>query len=194
MLTIGDPLCLKEKVTTLTDTSQGSYRRMAILDDRLIGYLSLGQTQPDSMAMKRIIDEGHPVRDIIKPLLKGTFDARSYLSQRHSRAAHGVLTSAKLPALSATRNPVSHVELLPLTEPRISIHDTPQPATIEEDDEISPFTGNLPSISGKIVESTLAPAFPGERSPSGSLWAYAKAEKSGGSSRNLWSYGSEERS
>lgn len=194
MLTIGDPLCLKENVTPLTDPSQGSYRRLAILDDRLIGYLSLGQTQPDSMAMKRIIDEGHPVRDIIKPLLKGTFDARSYLSQRHSRAAHGVLTSAKLPALSATRNPVSHVQLLPLTEPRISIHGTSQPANIEEDDEISPFTGNLPSISGQIVESTLAPALPGERSPSGSLWAYAKAEKSGGSSRNLWSYGSEERS
>ncbi|HYX48897.1 MAG TPA: hypothetical protein VE843_04105, partial [Ktedonobacteraceae bacterium] len=132
--------------------------------------------------------------DIIKPLLKGTFDARAYLSQQHSRAAHGVLTSAKLPALSATRNPISHVQLLPLTEPRISIHGTSQPANIEEDDEISPFTGNLPSISGKIVESTLAPALTGERSPSGSLWAYAKAEKSGGSSRNLWSYGSEERS
>src|SRR5947209_2989237 len=100
MLTIGDPLSLQKNVTTLTDTSQGSYRRLAIVDDRLIGYLSLGPTQPDSIAMKRILDEGYPVRDIIKPLLKGTFDARSYLSQRHSRAAHGVLTSAKLPALS----------------------------------------------------------------------------------------------
>jgi NAD(P)H-nitrite reductase large subunit len=193
VLTIGDPLSLKENVATLTDTSQGSYRCIATIDDRLIGYLSLGSTQPDSMAMKRIIDEGYPVHDIIKPLLTGTFDARSYLSQRHSRAAHGMLTSTKLPALSATRNPISHVQLLPLTEPRMPIPDNAQPVDVEEDDEISPFTGTLPSIAGKIVESTLAPTLPEERSPSGSLWAYAKAEKSGGSSRKLWSYGSEER-
>src|SRR5947199_9783715 len=107
---------------------------MAIHDDRLIGYLSLGSTQPDSMAMKRIIDEGYPVRDIIKPLLKGTFDARAYLSQRHSRAAHGMLTSTKLPVLSATRNPISHLQLLPLTEPKMPIPDIPQPGDVEEHD------------------------------------------------------------
>lgn len=232
MLSIGDPLCLKENVTSLTDTGQGGYRRMALVDDRLIGYLSLGPTQPDSMAMKRIIDEGYPVRDIIKPLLKGTFDARSYLSQRHSRAARGILTSTKLPALSAVRNPISHVQLWPLTDPLIPAQSPPEPSTDtslplykdkeeawrtqqtpgdtgqekmpvptapqsiddEEDDEISPFTGNLPSISGKIVESTLAPEFSEKRSPSGSLWSYAKAEKSSSSSRNLWSYNREERS
>jgi NAD(P)H-nitrite reductase large subunit len=232
MLTVGDPLSLKKSVTTLTDTSQGSYRRMAIVDDRLIGYLSLGPTQPDSMALKRIIDEEHPIRDIIKPLLKGTFDACSYLSQQHSRAAHSVLTSAKLPAISVRRNPISHVQLLPLIDPLIpaqassepdtdtslplypneesekmwqtqpvlnsaqedmSRSSVPQPIDAEEDEEISPFTGNLPSISKKIVESTLAPALSEKRSPSGSLWSYAKTQKSTRSSGSLWSYRSEER-
>jgi NAD(P)H-nitrite reductase large subunit len=234
MLTVGDPLSLKKGVTTLTDTSQGSYRRLTIVDDRLIGYLSLGPTQPDSMALKRIIDEEHSIRDIIKPLLKGTFDACSYLSQQHSRAAHSVLTSAKLPALSVPRNPISHVQLLPLTDPSmpaqassesrtdislppypseesekvwqteavlntgtvqedISGSSVPEPIDAEEDEEISPFTGNLPSISKKIVESTLVPVLSEKRSPSGSLWSYAKTQKSTRSSGSLWSYSSQER-
>jgi hypothetical protein len=186
------------------------------------------------MALKRIIDEEHSIRDIIKPLLKGTFDACSYLSQQHSRAAHSVLTSAKLPALSVPRNPISHVQLLPLTDPSmpaqassesrtdislppypseesekvwqteavlntgtvqedISGSSVPEPIDAEEDEEISPFTGNLPSISKKIVESTLVPVLSEKRSPSGSLWSYAKTQKSTRSSGSLWSYSSQER-
>ncbi|GAC1390004.1 MAG: hypothetical protein NVS4B11_02890 [Ktedonobacteraceae bacterium] len=101
MLTIGNPLSLHEKVTTLTDIGQGGYRRMALVDDRLVGYLSLGARQPDSLAIKRIIDEGHSVRTITKALLKGTFDARKYLSQQHAHAAHGMLTTRVLPSLPA---------------------------------------------------------------------------------------------
>ncbi len=66
MLTVGNPLSMHDRVTTLTDTSQGGYRRMAIVDDRLVGYLSLGTRQPDSLAIKRIIGEGHSVRTITK--------------------------------------------------------------------------------------------------------------------------------
>jgi len=99
MLTVGNPLSLHDKVTTLTDTSQGSYRRMSIVEDRLVSYLSLGLRQPDSLAMKRIIDEGHSVRAITKALLKGTFDARKYLSQPHALNAHSMLTTKVLPSL-----------------------------------------------------------------------------------------------
>ncbi len=101
MLTVGDPLTMHNKITTLTDTSQSGYRRIAILDDRLIGYLALGPRQPDSLAIKRIIDEGHSVGAITKALLKGTFDARHYLSQQQARTAQGMLTARGLPALPA---------------------------------------------------------------------------------------------
>ena len=101
MLTVGDPLRVHSKITTLTDTSQGGYRRMAIIDDRLIGYLALGPRQPDSLAIKRIIDEGHSVRAITKALLRGTFDARHYLSQQQARTAQGMLSARGLPALPA---------------------------------------------------------------------------------------------
>ncbi len=102
MLTVGNPLNLHAKVTTLTDTSQGGYRRMAIVDDRLVGYLSLGTRQPDSLAIKRIIDEGHSIRTITKALLKGTFDARKYLSQQHTCVAQGMLNTRKLLTLTDT--------------------------------------------------------------------------------------------
>lgn len=104
MLTVGNPLLATDPtkhITTLTDSSSSGYRRITLLGERLIGYLSLGQGQPDSLAIKRIIDEGHSVGSITKALLKGTFDARSYLSQQQSHAVQSLLTSGRLPALAA---------------------------------------------------------------------------------------------
>ncbi len=98
MLTVGNPLEDAATTSVLTDTSQGGYRRIALVDDRMVGYLALGSRQPDSLAIKRIIDEGHSVRDITKDLLKGTLDARRHLSQQHTRTAQGILTG-KLPEL-----------------------------------------------------------------------------------------------
>ncbi len=218
MLTVGNPLSLHDKVTTLTDTSQGGYRRMAIVDDRLVGYLSLGTRQPDSLAIKRIIDEGHSVRTITKALLKGTFDARKYLSQQHALNAHGLLTTKALPSLPAAltaknadaQRPPMRIpganqgyptRVLPAsleppfvqTDPSLPIERStdslqqfsqqlrqtePQypalssqrtPYAVEE--ELSPFTGNLPASYG-VVEATLASA-PDGRVPSGNLWSYA---------------------
>src|SRR5579875_18013 len=99
MLTVGNPLRWSAEITPLTDSSKGSYRLMALAGDRLVGYLSLGSKQPDSLAIKRIIDEGLPVTAIKKALLKGTFDARAYFSQRSSEAAHHLVTTGKLPDL-----------------------------------------------------------------------------------------------
>lgn len=100
MLTVGNPLRWSDEITSLTDSSKGSYRLMALDGDRLVGYLSLGSKQPDSLAIKRIIDEGLPVTAIKKALLKGTLDARAYLSQRRSEAAHDLVTTGKLPDLA----------------------------------------------------------------------------------------------
>ena len=247
MLTVGDPLNLHDNVTTLTDTSQGGYRRMAIMDDRLVGYLSLGTRQPDSLAIKRIIDEGHPVHSITKALLKGTFDARKYLSQQHALNAHGLLTTKALPTLPAalatgntvqrqpTRIPgkgqatrilpssqadpfIVQTDPLPLverdtdklkqqypyvprqTEPLQQARFQQTPDAIEE--EMSPFTGNLPSLHGHVVDSTLA-SMNERRVKSGKLWAYANEPQpieaplppkptTRQSSGKLWSYSNKE--
>ena len=96
LLTVGDPLHEPGEAVTVSDNRRGSYRRLSIRDDRLVGYLSLGPTQPDSLALKRIIDEGLSIRDIEKALLTGEFDARQYFAQRHSHAAHSMAVTGKL--------------------------------------------------------------------------------------------------
>jgi NADPH-dependent 2,4-dienoyl-CoA reductase/sulfur reductase-like enzyme len=97
MLTVGNVLQWQDTITTLTDSSRSSYRRMAVIDDQLVGYLWLGPSQPDSLAIKRIIEEGLSIRDIKKSLLKGTFDARSYFSRRRTHSAQRMVTTGKLP-------------------------------------------------------------------------------------------------
>ncbi len=97
MLTVGNVLQWQDTTTTMTDSGRNSYRRIAVIDDRLVGYLSLGPSQPDSLAIKRIIEEGLSIRDIKKSLLKGTFDARSYFSRRRTYSAQRMVTTGKLP-------------------------------------------------------------------------------------------------
>ncbi len=97
MLTVGNILQWSDTATTLTDSSKGSYRRLSIIDDRLVGYLSLGSSQPDGLAIKRLIDEGLSIRDIKKALLKSNFDARKYFSQQRTYAAQRMVNTGKLP-------------------------------------------------------------------------------------------------
>jgi len=235
MLTVGSPLTQHERITTLTDTG-GGYRRMAIVDDRLVGYLSLGPRQPDSLAIKRIIDEGHSVRSLTKALLKGTFDARKYLSQQHTRAAQGMLNTRGLPALPgvltttgnsvAQRQPTRIAGAINSTSTRILLPQ--QPAMVQTDplpqierntdalrqqplrqtgpiqhnaamrptpeiieEELSPFTGHLPTLTNNVVESNFLNE---EHTPSGKLWSYANEaaqpaqEQKSRPSGNLWSY------
>ena len=97
MLTVGNPLAWPEDIVPMTMKRKNSYCRLAVIDDRLVGYLSLGPTQPDSLAIKRIIDEGLSVREITKGLLHGKFDARAYFSRKRSYAAQRMLTTGQLP-------------------------------------------------------------------------------------------------
>ena len=94
MLTVGNPLNTKQDTYTAiyTDASGGGYRRLAIVDDRLVGYLSVGPTQPGSLSIKRLIDDGCSIRDILKPLLKGNFDAHSYLLKTRTRMFRNTMT------------------------------------------------------------------------------------------------------
>lgn len=98
MLTVGNPLARPENgMEPLTERHKSSYCRLSIVDDRLVGYLSLGSAQPDSLAIKRIIDEGLPVREITKDLLRGKFDARKYFSRKRSYAVQRMITTGQLP-------------------------------------------------------------------------------------------------
>ncbi len=119
MLTVGNVLQWQDEITTLTDSSRGSYRRICVLDDRLVGYLSLGSVQPDSLAIKRIIDEGLSIRDIKKELLRGTFDARKYFSRQRTFAAQRMLSTGKIPFELAPR---------PLTTRKLEAPTTAAPA------------------------------------------------------------------
>jgi NADPH-dependent 2,4-dienoyl-CoA reductase/sulfur reductase-like enzyme len=155
MLTVGDPMLENNQIETLTNVSQGGYRRMTIAGDRLIGYLALGSEPPDSLAIKRIIDEGLPIRNVIKPLLKGKFDARQYVSQQRSRFARGMLTgqlsAEQLPSLQAL--PMNaQLTPMPPTNPDAlvalaAMEQQEQPVFYEE---ISSFSGQLPDIQQPI--------------------------------------------
>ena len=210
MLTVGNPLSLHDRVTTLTDTSQGGYRRMAIVDDRLVGYLSLGTRQPDSLAIKRIIDEGHSIRTITKALLRGTFDARKYLSQQHALNAHGMLTTKALPSLptgnaDAQRQPMripgaaqsrsTHV-LPSLLEPTVQtdplraverdtdgLRSYPQPSR-----QIEPITGS--QRTPDAVEEEISP-FTGHLPPTHGVVESTLAREGHVPSGKLWSYAPE---
>jgi NAD(P)H-nitrite reductase large subunit len=163
MLTVGEPLNEEGQVMILTDTSQGGYRRLAIIDDRLIGYLSVSTTQPDSLAIKHIIDEGHAIRDVMHTLLKGNFDARQYLSQRKSHAVKkwitgqlsapsGVLNNTP-PRILRDTDPVMsaltpwQTGALPLMVPTHLIKPLAEQHAVYAE-EPSAFTGNLPVVFG----------------------------------------------
>jgi NADPH-dependent 2,4-dienoyl-CoA reductase/sulfur reductase-like enzyme len=112
MLTVGNPLQWRDSATTLTDSSKGSYRRISIVDDRLVGYLSLGSSQPDGLAIKRLIDEEHSIRHIKRILLKGTFDARKYFSHQRTYAAQYMVNTGKLPSPGTIESPLQEQPLM----------------------------------------------------------------------------------
>ncbi|HYX48761.1 MAG TPA: FAD-dependent oxidoreductase, partial [Ktedonobacteraceae bacterium] len=123
MLSVGNQLQWHDIATTLTDSSKGSYRRLSIVEDRLVAYLSLGSSQPDGLAIKRLIDEGHSIRTIKKALLKGNFDARKYFSHQRTYAAHYMMHTGTLPdpeAMESPRRTRPLVHTLPETGPLVA--------------------------------------------------------------------------
>lgn len=103
LLAVGDPLRNFEGATTITDHRKGSYRRLSISGNRLISYLSVGATQPDSLAIKRIIDEGRSVQHIEKALLAGELDLRHYSALSDSATAQRIATTGELPTIHVPR-------------------------------------------------------------------------------------------
>ncbi len=143
MLSVGNVLQWQDEITTLTDSSRGSYRRICVVDDRLVGYLSIGSVQPDSLAIKRIIDEGLSIRDIKKELLRGTFDARKYFSRQRTFAAQRMLSTGKIPFELAPR---------PLTTRKLEAPTTAAPA-------LPPLSPGLPAAPPYVVSTPRPAAF-----------------------------------
>jgi NADPH-dependent 2,4-dienoyl-CoA reductase/sulfur reductase-like enzyme len=172
MLTVGEPLSENRQVMILTDTSQGGYRRLAIADDRLVGYLSVGTTPPDSLAIKQIIDQGEAIGNLTNALLKGNFDAHISLSQQKSHAVKKWITGQLL-AVGNQLSSTTQTHGLPHTDPVVPVPQAlpvhipaehairPQeeqsrsiPTTQDQlrkqrafyEEELNPFTGNLPIV------------------------------------------------
>ena len=112
ILAVGNTINSLPGIQIYSDTSKGGYRRLAAIHDRLIGYLSLGPTQVDGLAIKRIIDEEISLRDIGESLLKGSFDARRLATIKHTHAMKAIQT---IPTVN-TPAPVTP-EKLPVLEP-----------------------------------------------------------------------------
>jgi hypothetical protein len=62
VLTAGAPLRSMEGSEVIMEDTANSYRRMIVVGDRLVGYLSLGRDQPeDGLYIKELIDSGRSV-------------------------------------------------------------------------------------------------------------------------------------
>lgn len=178
MLTIGTPLATLKGTTTLTDRGKKRYRRLSINGDRLVGYLSLDTVQPDSLAIKRIIDEGFSISSVKKALLKGNFDARKFFSQRQTRRMQEMVTSGKLPAVvpeqpSVPLPPVWHMPgmqpiAIPLSQQPISAMQQPVPLLSAIQQSFSVMAVR----AAQLAEQPTAPLLP------------VKSELQPGSSRN----------
>ena len=102
LLTVGNPVGYVEGGITLTESTKSNYCRLSIVDDCLVGYLSLGSAQADGLAIKRLIDEGRSVWSVKETLLKGTFDARQFFLEQYSSSVFALSTSGKIPVVSVT--------------------------------------------------------------------------------------------
>jgi NAD(P)H-nitrite reductase large subunit len=71
LLAVGDTLGRAPGASTWTESKKGAYRRVTIQRDRVIGYLSIGASPPDPLAIKYVIDESLSVTDLSDVLMGG---------------------------------------------------------------------------------------------------------------------------
>jgi NAD(P)H-nitrite reductase large subunit len=89
VLAAGAPMLSERDSRDNEVMSSGSsrfYRRLVIQDNRLIGYLALGERQPGGLAIKRLIDEQINIKEIKRQLLLEGFDVRSFFTRSRLHA------------------------------------------------------------------------------------------------------------
>ncbi|HEY7350656.1 MAG TPA: FAD-dependent oxidoreductase [Ktedonobacterales bacterium] len=87
--------------------SRGSsrfYRRLVVRDNRLIGYLALGERQPGGLAIKRLIDEQIDMNEIKRQLLLEGFDVRSFFTRQRLHALRSGQSAAMSPLARPSRS------------------------------------------------------------------------------------------
>ncbi len=89
----------------LANGSASFYRRLVVRDNRLLGYLAVGQHQPGGLAIKRLIDEQIDIREIKRQLLTEDFDVRQFFTRRRLHA----LQSGGLAVLPAPARPAAKI-------------------------------------------------------------------------------------
>lgn len=154
MLTVGNPLYKLEGSTICTNQSKKKYCRMSIISDRLVSYLSIGSVQPDSLAIKSIIDEGLSIHHIKKVLLTGDFDARKYLSRWRSQEALEMVTSGKVPAVKPLYYPVTPVRSFPVVSRPATIAAVQHSSVVYSSNASSPALSaitKMDTIHGDLV-------------------------------------------
>src|SRR6266581_975101 len=88
LVAIGDTLGRMPGSSTWTDSrSKGIYRRVTLAKERVVGYLSLGPTTPDPLAIKYVIDEGLALSAISAILQGADGGGRGATASRVERAA-----------------------------------------------------------------------------------------------------------
>ncbi len=98
LVAIGDTLGRMPGASTWTDSrSKGIYRRVTLAKERVVGYLSLGPTTPDPLAIKYVIDEGLALSAISAILQGADGGGRRATASRVERAASPPASSAISP-------------------------------------------------------------------------------------------------
>ncbi len=152
MLSVGSPLNAPKGTTYLTNRNKRKYRRLAFYDNRLIGYLALGGRQPDSFALKQLIDEGHSIRGIEKELLMGDFHDHRYFFHIRQQAQQRRMPTEKLRAI----HPSSVKKVSRVTEARITAISIVQTSKkIDIYDKIVDDTGPKKEIDENVLQPTL---------------------------------------
>jgi hypothetical protein len=85
------------------------------------------------------------------------------------------------PTVSLSQGPTRQTDAIERMQTQIPLTPVPIPASslLEEEEEISPFTGSLPALPRQVVESTLEPV---------PVYRVAVQSAPAPSGRNLWSY------
>jgi NAD(P)H-nitrite reductase large subunit len=94
-------------VEVLTNDRGSFYRRIAIRQGQLVGYAAIGETGPNGLAIKRLIDEQIDITTIRNQLLAEDFDVRAFLTTSRLRALKGGRIAASSPSASDHRASLS---------------------------------------------------------------------------------------
>ena len=88
---------------TIANYVGGAYYQLQVEENRLTGYLALSPTPANTLAIKRLIDEEHDVREVQHDLLRGTFHADNYFHQKEDFLARYISQEALQVAWGSSR-------------------------------------------------------------------------------------------